>query len=403
MVLTWTTRNVKIITRVKRAVELAWGLHDDAQTACRGYERDLFLPLAIQCCKTVHYIVLIPGIWGPHTTAPCLPLFFVKNMEDLLLRVQLLYALLQGIRDQFHSLEKNQQILRRRIEQYQRDLNRLERIFSKQLPSTTDSGIRGIPSAINDTGGWTPASFAPILSSMADVASGIYMALLLYIPSLYSSRIQGIRSGAEPELEMRRLATQPENTSGTTQSEHVLDFSRILVKEWAALRILSILVLATIFSMFQISGLWGNQVMMVATLFLFAGLIYGTILTIYVNGWRDDSGVPMWVKSTREPFEIGFLWNTWILLGLPAIWTTWGVAFFFLSMVIVWISVQEDDSSARDGAPPVTGDSVQATMSPSTVTHPWFIPLFAIAIVYLTLMVYTLWGLSRRRQLESTA
>ncbi|KAF8887386.1 hypothetical protein BD779DRAFT_1527835 [Infundibulicybe gibba] len=153
--------------------------------------------------------------------------------------------------------------------------------------------------------------------------------------------------------------------------------------------------------MFQISGLWGNQVMMVAALFLFAGLIYGAILTIYVNGWRDGSGVPMWVKSIREPFEIGFLWDTWILLGLPAIWTTWGVVFFFLSMVMVWISVQGGGPDTWDQAPPITGDSVQATMPPPTVTNLWFIPLFAIAIVYLALMVYTLWGLSRRRQLES--
>ncbi|KAF8887391.1 hypothetical protein BD779DRAFT_1527876 [Infundibulicybe gibba] len=152
--------------------------------------------------------------------------------------------------------------------------------------------------------------------------------------------------------------------------------------------------------MFQISGLWGNQVMMIAALFSFAGLVYGAILTIYVGGWRDDSGVPVWVRSIREPFKIGFLWDTWILLGLPAIWTTWGVVSFFLSMMMVWISVQGGDPDARDWAPPVTGDS--DSVPPFTVTHPWFIPLFAIAIVYLMLMVYTLWGLSRRRQLEST-
>ncbi|KAF8891312.1 hypothetical protein BD779DRAFT_196516 [Infundibulicybe gibba] len=234
------------------------------------------------------------------------------------------------------------------------------------------------------------------------------MVLLFNIPSLYSSRIQKIfletRRKSE-SLEMQPLNRQPTDNLGTTPSEATLEpwdkFSRTLIKEWAALRILSSLVLATIFSMFQISGLWGNQLMMVAALFSFAALIYGAVLTIYVNGWRDDAGLPMWAKGIREPFRIGFLWSIWILMALPAIWTIWGIIFFFLSVMIVWVSAQggNDNSNAQNSAPFTLGELAQPTAPPSSaVAHPWFIPLFAVAMMYLILIMYTLWGLSRRHQ-----
>ncbi|KAF8891313.1 hypothetical protein BD779DRAFT_1784732, partial [Infundibulicybe gibba] len=272
-----------IYTRaLQYAAELAWSIYDNAQTI--GRDRDLLLPLAVRCCKLVHCIGFIPGIWGPCTTVGDLPPSLAENMKDLLL-----------VLNDIHSLQFDHETIRHRIEQSRRNLNRLDRMFSVRLVGDA---------TVEHTTGGQPGT---------------------------------------PQPEPGALDT----------------FSRALVKEWAALRILSGLVLATIFSMFQISGLWGNQLMMVAALFSFAALTYGAILTIYINGWRDDAGLPMWVMGIREPFEIGFLWSPWILLGLPAIWTTWGIILFFISMAMVWVLAQGDDS----GTIPCTSDwAVAATV-----------------------------------------
>ncbi|KAF8875631.1 hypothetical protein BD779DRAFT_1678141 [Infundibulicybe gibba] len=168
-------------------------------------------------------------------------------------------------------------------------------------------------------------NITPTPSPIADVAFKIHMALLLFIPLLYSSRIQGVLDEANHGI---RLETQ-------------------FLTTWATLRVLSCLILATIFSIFQISGLRGNETMIVAALFSFAAVVYDSALMIYVNGWGGGSGASMWIREIHEPFTIGFLWDTSILLALPAIWTTWGAILFLIAMMMAWIS--------GEGVPPILG------------------------------------------------
>ncbi|KAF8891316.1 hypothetical protein BD779DRAFT_1670938 [Infundibulicybe gibba] len=313
------------IQALRSAAELSLNIYFDAQTSDHELH-NLRLPLAVECCRIVHRILSIPSIQASHTTASSLPL-----AED----VQHLLRILQDIQDQLRDPRVARRVTCNRVEQYQRDLNhRLNRILNEQ--SRLTSNVQAITLDSADDGVQGPVlsrlltcmfSIAPTPSLITDVASKIHMGLLLFIPLLYSSRIQGILSEVNhgTGLETPFLAT--EDDLGASRPRMALGlwdtFSRGLVKEWMALRVLSGLILATIFSMLQISGFQGNEPMMVATLFSFAAVVYSSILMIYVDGWRGNSGASRWIQEIHEPFTIGFLWNTWILLALPAIWTAW--------------------------------------------------------------------------------
>ncbi|KAF8891319.1 hypothetical protein BD779DRAFT_1514605 [Infundibulicybe gibba] len=384
---------------LRNIAELALGIYDDAQTSDREHGT-LHLPLAIECCRIVHCVLSIPSIRELHN-ASSLPPSLAESVEHLL-------RVLRDIRDQHHNPQIVQRIAYNTVEQYQRDLNHsLDQMLNGQLHPT--SGPRDIaPDGVGDPA-QDPAlarfltyifSVAPTPSLIVDVASKIHMGLLLFIPLLYSSRIQGILSGVnyEAELEAQFVTTRSVPDPETLRPRITLRwwdaFSRGLVKEWMALRVLSGLILAAIFSMFQIPDFQGNEPMMVAAHLSFAAVVYSSVLMIYVNGWRGNSGASMWIQEIHEPFTIGFLWNTWILLALPAIWTTWGAIFFLTAMMMTWISNQGGNSD--DSTPATLGGP---TGSPRfTACRLWIIPLFTIAMVYLMLVIYTLRGLGRRRE-----
>ncbi|KAF8891403.1 hypothetical protein BD779DRAFT_1784788 [Infundibulicybe gibba] len=374
--LTSTLQDVADFTRIRalrRAAVLALSIHENVQAI--DHEYDLYLQLAADCCKAVNCVLSIPSI--PPYTASSLPPSLAGNVDTLL---RVLQDIHDFVRTQLCRLWLDRQITRRkdvtRIEQYQHNLNHLSRTFDGQLLCASGVEQRTLldgplfrttlyhppmveistPPAPTDT---FPTDTSPVLSPLlsyrlnfvptlpllANMARGIYMLLLLFMPLLYSSRILGVLSDTNLDRQMRVLAPQPESDPVSQRREIAARswdlFSRILVEEWNALRVLSSLVL----------GIRQNQTITAAALFLFVSVIYGSVLVIYVNGWRGTGS----------------------------------------SSALAWIQ-GDDDSDVRNLIPSTLAEP---TLSPRfTVTHPWFIPLFAIAMVYLVLMVYTLWRLS---------
>ncbi|PPQ65082.1 hypothetical protein CVT24_003036 [Panaeolus cyanescens] len=229
--------------------------------------------------------------------------------------------------------------------------------------------------------------------------AGFYSGCLLYLPSLYYSRVSRIFSEAQLSikeiekhvLEMRSSITgdystlpsmaypdpqTPRFKSLTSKWEKFVDG---LIKEWKTLNIVSALLLSAILTLLQIPNAEQDPITKYFALYsllcALSGLVYGCAYIIRFNTMREPHKAVAWAalvegekgdktenkkRSETEDVEKGIIkgetgengvkvtvwWNVWVLLAMPSVWLTWSLILYISAIVsFVWRSDSLDSST----------------------------------------------------------
>ncbi|KAF9479300.1 hypothetical protein BDN70DRAFT_878977 [Pholiota conissans] len=196
------------------------------------------------------------------------------------------------------------------------------------------------------------------------IFSQIYFHMLLRIPSLYFSRVSWIFD--EANLSLYELTEMALETSGGSDSKEKAQpsasaqtpdtpkvrpqyerlknsweaFIDSLIHEWETFNIVSVMLLTAILTLLQIGTNVTDPVTRYAALFsLLCGLVsllLGCLYIIRFGTMRKTYAAVEWAKTALSSSH-SILWNVWVLLSIPAIWLTWSILLFVVSiMSFVW-------------------------------------------------------------------
>ncbi|KAF7317680.1 hypothetical protein MKEN_00855700 [Mycena kentingensis (nom. inval.)] len=209
---------------------------------------------------------------------------------------------------------------------------------------------------------WTFLLVAPV--ALADeVVRQAYLHLLLRIPSLYFSRVTKIFEEARlslPEIKhmARARADEWNNTTMPNQylflsrdvdvlPPHLLNFKASwdnfissLLREWKTLNVISVLLMSAILTLLQID-VASHPIIRTTALFSLIcslmSLLYGCIYIIRFGSMRKMHKASSFATDAQR--KVGFWWNVWVMLAMPAIWLAWSIITFIASILsFIWLS-----------------------------------------------------------------
>ncbi|KAH0582322.1 hypothetical protein H2248_010265 [Termitomyces sp. 'cryptogamus'] len=201
-------------------------------------------------------------------------------------------------------------------------------------------------------------------SCFTRILEKIYLPCLLYLPTLYVSRVDEILRGVQrskPDIQ-RRIASGLRNIPhpsepapvGATNSKVIDDLIKSweylvdsLIREWETLNIISVLLSAAILTTLQIDGAatdpYTRYSALLALVCSLMSLLYGSIYIMRFNTMRRTRKVVEWAEQAQKTTNC-ILWNIWVLLALPGIWFSWSFIFYLISvMTFVWRTGTTED------------------------------------------------------------
>ncbi|KAJ3777037.1 hypothetical protein FB446DRAFT_213072 [Lentinula raphanica] len=164
-----------------------------------------------------------------------------------------------------------------------------------------------------------------------------------------------------------------------------------LMREWKTLNVVSALLLSAILTMFQIDSAETDPLTRTAALLslicAIMSLSYGCIYIVRFGTMRSMYRASIWAEEAQKTKTL-LWWNVWVLLAMPAIWMSWSMILFILSILsFVWRT--GDSSDPEDRAPL----SDTAELGPRVaITF-----VFLLGMVYFFLIVRTLRGYGSKK------
>ncbi|KAJ6616982.1 hypothetical protein B0H10DRAFT_1346548 [Mycena sp. CBHHK59/15] len=231
----------------------------------------------------------------------------------------------------------------------------------------------------------------------------LYLHFLLRIPSLYFSRVARIFEDAQLSLpDIKRMARATADQWNTKESPTMFlahhdqmmlprsllnfrssweGFIDSLMREWKTLNIISVLLLSAILTMLQIDAA-ANPITRTSALFslicALMSLLYGCMYIIRFGTMRKMHKASSFANEAQKD-TTNIWWNVWVLLAMPAIWLSWSIIMFFMSiMSFIWLSGTADDP-------------VGFTMSSRAALGPriGLTVVFSLGLIYFALIVKT--------------
>ncbi|KAF7292060.1 Ankyrin repeat-containing protein [Mycena indigotica] len=187
--------------------------------------------------------------------------------------------------------------------------------------------------------------------------------LLLRLPHLYFGRVASLFEDSNFSardipilLSVRDIATVPHLVNLRYGWDALLDG---LLREWKAQTVVSALFLSTTLSLFQISSSIDHVSRTIAVLSLLCALFSICLSSLYIVHFgggplRAIRNAAKLAEEARQshPSQI---WNTWVVLALPAVWFAWSVLLFLTSITIfVW----QMYTTARPSSPQAPHDQL---------------------------------------------
>ncbi|TFK67811.1 hypothetical protein BDN72DRAFT_74695 [Pluteus cervinus] len=185
--------------------------------------------------------------------------------------------------------------------------------------------------------------------NLLQVVYFLYRLLLLNLPEVYYYRVLRVYEESQPldpDLSIRTSYSEPE----VSFSEAWRGFVKALMKEWKTLNLVSALLLSAIFSMFQLPSISADpltqSVALLSLICALISLLCGCLYIVRFGSMRRRVEAQAWFKEMTKvnPF---IFWNGWILLSIPAVWLSWSIILFILSILcFLWRPRKEilDDS-----------------------------------------------------------
>ncbi|KAF7289059.1 hypothetical protein HMN09_01354100 [Mycena chlorophos] len=232
----------------------------------------------------------------------------------------------------------------------------------------------------------------------------LYLHFLLRIPSLYFARVTRIFEEARLSLpDIKRMARAradewDEKNTGTSPTmlfsnpeltplpRSLLSFKAswdsfidALLREWNTLNVISVLLMSAILTLLQIDAA-SHPIIRTTALFslicALMSLLYGCIYIIRFGTMRKMHKASGFATDAQN-HDVGFWWNVWVLLAMPAIWLSWSIITFLASiMSFIWLSGSSSDGTDFVLSPPVAlGTRIGLTL------------VFALGLVYFVLIV----------------
>lgn len=161
-------------------------------------------------------------------------------------------------------------------------------------------------------------------------------------------------------------------------------FIDTLMREWKTLNLVSALLLTAILTMFQIPNAASDPITRTAALLsLICALMsvsYGCMYIVRFGTMRTMYRASRWAEEARKTNTV-IWWNVWVMLAMPAVWLSWSMVYFVVSILsFVWRTGSALDPAEYQGLSPtgVLGPRIAITC------------VFLIGMIYLVLIVNTL-------------
>ncbi|KAK7033927.1 hypothetical protein VNI00_012551 [Paramarasmius palmivorus] len=172
------------------------------------------------------------------------------------------------------------------------------------------------------------------------------------------------------------------------------DFIDSLLREWKTLNVVSALLLSAILTMFQVPDAAYDPVTRTAALLslicAIMALSYGCMYIVRFGTMRSMYRASRWAEEARKT-KTFIWWNVWVLLAMPAVWMSWSMILFVVSILsFVWRTGSIDDPHERDGLSPtgILGPRIAITT------------MFFIGMLYLIAIIRTLKSYGRVESIE---
>ncbi|ESK93150.1 hypothetical protein Moror_1086 [Moniliophthora roreri MCA 2997] len=172
------------------------------------------------------------------------------------------------------------------------------------------------------------------------------------------------------------------------------DFVDSLLREWKTLNVVSALLLSAILTMFQVPDAAYDPITRTAALLSLVcaimSLSYGCMYIVRFGTMRSMYRASRWAEEAQKS-KTFLLWNVWVLLAMPAVWMSWSMILFVVSILsFVWRTGAVDDPQQREGLSPtgILGPRIAITT------------VFAIGLLYLIAIIRTLKSYGRIESIE---
>ncbi|KAG7093371.1 hypothetical protein E1B28_007053 [Marasmius oreades] len=245
----------------------------------------------------------------------------------------------------------------------------------------------------------------------------VYIYLLLRLPPMYFSRVARIFEDAEvSKPDIQRLVEgcfgganayqddpvdtrnrgassgqdvqTPQVTPALAKFKHTWeDFIDSLLREWKTLNVVSALLLSAILTLFQIPNAATDPVTRTAALLslicAIMSLSYGCMYIVRFGSMRSMFRASRWAEEAQRS-KTFLLWNVWVMLAMPAVWMSWSMILFIVSILsFVWRTGEVDDPDERAGL------SSTAILGPRiAITGVFFIGMLYFFAIVRTLQSY---------------
>ncbi|KAF7309426.1 hypothetical protein MIND_00313400 [Mycena indigotica] len=237
--------------------------------------------------------------------------------------------------------------------------------YSNSLPHPVTTGRKSTYNSMLNT--ITTFALFFIFVIIDEIPRQTYSYFLLRIPTLYLSRVTRIFEEARLSLpDIKRMArTQAEKWDEKNPTPLLLihqdyavlprsllhfksswdSFIDSLMREWKTLNVISVLLMSAILTLLQIDAA-SHPITRTTALFSLIcslmSLLYGCIYIIRFGSMRKIHKAVSFGNDAQQ--NVGFLWNVWIMLAMPAIWLAWSIITFFASiMSFVWLTGSSHD------------------------------------------------------------
>lgn len=201
----------------------------------------------------------------------------------------------------------------------------------------------------------------------------LYLCLLLRLPALYFSRVARVFENADlSQRDVDRMAVarvtqwgrdpiaappgvwqyepQPDEKVSVallqfkSSWEHFVD---TLLKEWKTLNVVSALLTSAVLTILQIDTAAADPVVrttaLLALVCTLMSLLYGCLYIIRFGSMKAMHKASGWADEARQT-TTNIAWNVWVMLAMPAVWLSWSIILFLVSiMTFVWRAGTTDE------------------------------------------------------------
>ncbi|RDB16437.1 hypothetical protein Hypma_002758 [Hypsizygus marmoreus] len=159
-------------------------------------------------------------------------------------------------------------------------------------------------------------------------------------------------------------------------------FIDALMREWKTINIISVLLLSAIIGTLQIDAAFSDPLVrntaLMSLICALMSLLYGGMYIIRFTSMRRVHKAVEWARE-GESTSTAIFWNVWVLLAMPAIWLSWSLILYVISiMTFVW----RVDSNSQNA----TGISPRAELGARIAIS----CILFLGLVYLALIISTL-------------